>query len=818
MPTISGTSGNDTLVGSGEADTLYGGGGNDLLNGGGGNDILYAGNLPGGGSGATTDALNGGAGDDVAIWTMDTWITNFDGGDGFDTADYGAYNQLSFPFSQPLTFQVGANGEIEASAFIFQRGQAGYNQVVGSFTNVERIITTHYGTVSLGAYTRAITVDGSAQADRITTGSGRDTIHGGAGADTISSGSGDDFVQGGQGDDILDGGAGSDTIEYSDAAGSVRVDLGAGTSSGAAGADAFTNFERVVGSNYDDVLIGSSGSDFLEGGRGADTLTGGAGADRFVFNPGDSVAGSFDTISDFTTSSDALIFGGAVREFSIVRQGTGSVVFVSYADQPQTVVPINAIVSAGDLLQDAQFYYLWVSVTMVGLATGETLIGGRVDDVIYGLDGDDIVIGGIGADALAGGAGADTFLYRSVTESTVSYSRNNVLTRPGYDNLFDFETGLDKIDVTAVGLGSVSIIRQDGSSFLFGGFPGSTLTFQLVAAGHDINANDLIGYSGGVYMVGSGQADVLIGGAGADGILGGDGADIITGGRGADALGGGADVDIFRYTAVIDSNASGYDNLFDFQTGVDKIDLTAFSLGFSAISILRQGGSSFVFLNAVQGGSMQIVAAGRDINANDFLVGTNNFYLEGSSGADTLIGSLGSDIIRGGDGADIIVGGGSSDSLYGGAGPDIFRYTAAGDSRYGTRGLDRILDFVSGTDKIDLSTARTGQNDVFGIAYLNGDAHLFIDMGGDGFNDLEIIVTQATLLNSDIIWGNGTGSSPIESLGKDHGPEVLPLDGSDDGGLSGRPALLVSSRDGGMLTLDDPSIPTGYHHDQNWWM
>jgi len=571
---------------------------------------------------------------------------------------------------------------------------------------------------------------------------------------------------------------------------------------GTSGADTLT------GTDEPDTLNGGDGDDRLVGGAGADTLTGGAGRDMFVFNPGDSVAGAPDTITDFTTGSDQLLFRGALGAISIVRQGTGSLVFVSYTTgEMQTVIQIDAIVSAGDLLRDADFYYLFTGATMVGLEAPDTLVGSQVDDLIYGLGGDDIIIGGMGADALAGGAGADTFLYRSLGESQATYNWNNVLTRPGYDNLFDFETGLDKIDVTAIGLQTVSIIRQDGSSFLFGSVGEGTRPFQLVAAGRDINANDLVGYTGGVYMQGSGLADVLVGGAGRDGILGGDGADIITGGRGADALGGGAGADIFRYTAMTDSDASGYDNLFDFETGIDKIDLTAFTFDFSAISIVRSGGSSFVFLNAVGGGSMQIVAAGRDINATDFLGGPLDFYLQGSSSADALIGSSGRDTIIGGDGADVITGGGAGDTLHGGAGADVFRYTSADDSRYGTSGLDRIQDFVSGTDKIDLSLVRTGQRDVFGIAYLNGDAHLFVDLGGDGFNDMEIVVSATTLVSSDVIWASA--AMPVEAIAySDILPDdPLPLD-------EATPVTPVSS--GWMLTV--PAVTPQPNHDHDWWL
>ncbi|WP_153774627.1 serralysin family metalloprotease [Pseudomonas sp. MNR3A] len=73
----------------------------------------------------------------------------------------------------------------------------------------------------------------------------------------------------------------------------------------------------------------------------------------------------------------------------------------------------------------------------------------------------------------------------------------------------------------------------------------------------------------------------------------------------------------------------------------------------------------------------------------------------GGSGNDLLIGNAVANVLKGGAGNDIIYGGGGADTLWGGSGADTFVYGAISDST--AKAPDRIMDFVSGQDKIDLS-------------------------------------------------------------------------------------------------------------------
>ena len=87
-------------------------------------------------------------------------------------------------------------------------------------------------------------------------------------------------------------------------------------------------------------------------------------------------------------------------------------------------------------------------------------------------------------------------------------------------------------------------------------------------------------------------------------------------------------------------------------------------------------------------------------SGNDTLIASNTgSTLSGGGGNDTLIGGAGNDRLIGGTGVDNLTGGGSGDTF-------VF---LLGDSSAASGQHDRITDFVSGTDHIDLSGYRRDQ-------------------------------------------------------------------------------------------------------------
>jgi Ca2+-binding RTX toxin-like protein len=76
----------------------------------------------------------------------------------------------------------------------------------------------------------------------------------------------------------------------------------------------------------------------------------------------------------------------------------------------------------------------------------------------------------------------------------------------------------------------------------------------------------------------------------------------------------------------------------------------------------------------------------------------------GTSSGSSLIGTSGKDIIVGFSGNDTLTGGGGGDLLRGGSGSDHFVYNSKSD------GLDQIVDFQSGLDVLDFSSAGFGKH------------------------------------------------------------------------------------------------------------
>jgi serralysin len=149
----------------------------------------------------------------------------------------------------------------------------------------------------------------------------------------------------------------------------------------------------------------------------------------------------------------------------------------------------------------------------------------------------------------------------------------------------------------------------------------------------------------------------------------------------------------------------------------------------------------------------------------------------GGGGDDNLSGNQSGNLLRGGDGADTLTGGFGNDRVEGGAGADIFVFAATGHSTgYAIRSdgkkflPDVLMDFTSGTDKIDLSAidanVGTDENDAFAFIgagafthqagqlrweLVDGRAHIFADTDGNAIADLEIIANGTQILATDFI-------------------------------------------------------------------
>lgn len=128
------------------------------------------------------------------------------------------------------------------------------------------------------------------------------------------------------------------------------------------------------------------------------------------------------------------------------------------------------------------------------------------------------------------------------------------------------------------GAGNDIINSGSGDDVLEGGAGNDTLN---AAAGNDM-------------LKGAGGTDTLLGGAGNDDLNGGAGNDILNGGLGQDFLRGGLGSDMFVFAAG-DSGFSALDKIMDFSASQgDKIDLSAFHILASDLSINQVGKNSYV--------------------------------------------------------------------------------------------------------------------------------------------------------------------------------------------------------------------------------
>lgn len=197
----------------------------------------------------------------------------------------------------------------------------------------------------------------------------------------------------------------------------------------------------------------------------------------------------------------------------------------------------------------------------------------------------------------------------------------------------------DRLDLRGGGFVADDIIMGLGSDTVLGG--------EFADVIYADGTTETLAGGGNDWIRAMGGDDTVYGGTGADGIIGGDGNDEIFGGEGNDALRG--------------------------QLGQDAMS----------------GGDGNDDING---------GAGDDILFGDGGLDT----LAGGAGDDQLFGGASADTLRGGAGDDTLTGGAGSDRMSGESGADTFVFAAVSDSVTGNA-RDRIVDFTTRDDKIDLS-------------------------------------------------------------------------------------------------------------------
>jgi len=274
--------------------------------------------------------------------------------------------------------------------------------------------TSNFTEAGGGGRTVTIT-DGTFEDFRILTGSGADTITTGAGDDTIKTGNGASTVSAGQGANFIRGGSDADTITALDGGNLVKAGNGTNTVTTGGGAD-----EVFAGTGADTIVTGQ-GDDRITLFGGADSVDASGGDDRLIIdysamtsNVTGGITGGNDTgyvglLADLLGSS--IEFEG-VESFRITTGSGDDTLITGKGD---------------DMLR--------------GNAGLDTLDGGGGDDQMFGGEGGDEIRGGRGADVVTGGGGSDVFQFATAKEADPDTGR---------DLIRDFETGVDRIDLSDI--------------------------------------------------------------------------------------------------------------------------------------------------------------------------------------------------------------------------------------------------------------------------------------------------------------------------------------------------------------------------------
>jgi Ca2+-binding RTX toxin-like protein len=444
---------------------------------------------------------------------------------------------------------------------------------------------------------------------------------------------------------------------------------------------------------------------------GGFVVTGGNGDDRLTGSAaGDSLDGG--------TGTDRLVGGGGddvyyVDSWDVVIEEAGGGYDYVYA---RTSFGLSAG-SAVEVLA-ATDYRLLDKMTLVGNNLNNSiagnngvnaLYGGAGDDTLRGYGGDDILDGQAGTDFLIGGTGNDIYYVDGLDTAQEDAGE-------GYDVVYART--------------SYALTTQSEIEMLATEDYRSTTAISL--SGNQLNN----------YIVANNGDNVLDGRAGDDTLRGLDGNDLLIGGTGGDYLFGGKGNDTYHVDAgdIVEELAGEGD---DTVLASDSFALLA--------------GASVELLATLDAGS----TAALNLTGNAF-----SQSIIGNSGANTLLGGGGSDSLNGYIGDDILDGGAGQDYLTGGAGADTFRLSSASHSAVGA--ADTFADFVSGTDRVDLSpidaNSTTAGDDAFtfiGLAAFSGKAGelrvdgtsgtfiVYGDTDGDGAADFQIVINGPALVSGD---------------------------------------------------------------------
>lgn len=270
-----------------------------------------------------------------------------------------------------------------------------------------------------------------------------------------------------------------------------------------------------------------------------------------------------------------------------------------------------------------------------------------------------IVTGSLGRDTLAGGAG------------------NDVLFGLAGDDALRGGAGQDELDG---GPGNDRYwIDNPGDAVFESANSGIDIVFSSVDHALKAHVETLILQgSTPLFGAGNGLNNIITGNAGNNTLLGNDGNDALNGGVGNDVMSGGAGNDTFT------ADSSGDVVIENANQGTDRV--------LSSVSFVLGAHVEMLWLT----GLSSIDGTGNALSNS----------LRGNDAANVLSGGDGNDVILGGAGNDSLLGGAGNDQLIGGLGADRFVFANH------LSGRDVVADFVSGSDRLAISSAGFGVSSI----------------------------------------------------------------------------------------------------------
>tara|TARA_R110001599_G_scaffold353864_1_gene600850 strand:+ start:15594 stop:19220 length:3627 start_codon:yes stop_codon:yes gene_type:complete len=460
-------------------------------------------------------------------------------------------------------------------------------------------------------------------------------------------------------------------LEMFDVADAITVSTGVGND-GVYGWDDETSYDVSTGEGSDTVLTAGQ-DDKIDTGDGDDYVNSGAENDDIRMGAGDDYA-EFD--------ADEL------NSFDTINGGSG-------------IDTVNAGSSLGEQLDD--FFFNWSNVEVLELSGG---LNNLTFNDIANENGPDTVVSSGLSDMITLGSGysrtltVDIFAASTdvISAAEVTNTDGTLIIRGDVDAfngdslLGGLSTG-DELIMTANN-GTANLTGVAGFEKITVLKGGESDDAEIITADSNVGAGETV-----VVDASALTDDPFVGGAAGDfffdGTLETDGGSFdLTSGEGNDEILTGNGSDVIATGLGDDSIESG--------DGADDIDSGA--------------GEDVV----MAGAGNDTVVAGAD---NDRVEGgDDDDDIDGGDGNDELFGDAGDDTVDGGTGIDLIWGAAGSDQLTGGDGADTFGYDSFDESRGGNASVDEITDFVSGTDKVDVSGIGVSSNVFLGNAESFGQA------------------------------------------------------------------------------------------------